>query len=194
MKLLQFPREFIRLIPSPRTFAPLALILGLSGLGLTFPHSASAGPVDGTATVESDTRYGLFGWLDHRSGYGKGVFPEPFLVDDSDLEVNELRFDWLHTANHSFHDNAFKAEIEKGFGPLTVEVEVPFERISESGKITQGTDNVDVGARVPFYQYVGRDGFVDSTVGVAIEIGIPTHSSLSKNTEIVPKLFNDQGR
>src|ERR1700756_3544451 len=28
----------------------------------------------------ANTRYGLFGLLDHRSSYGEGVFPEPFLV------------------------------------------------------------------------------------------------------------------
>jgi hypothetical protein len=44
-----------------------------------------------------NTRYGLFGLLDHRSSYGQGVFPEPFLVDDSDLEVNEARLDWLRS-------------------------------------------------------------------------------------------------
>ena len=43
-----------------------------------------------------DTRYGLFGLLDHRSSYGQGVFPEPFLVDDSDQEINEFRLDWFH--------------------------------------------------------------------------------------------------
>src|ERR1700677_2431634 len=41
-----------------------------------------------------DTRYGIWDALDKRSVYGQGVFPEPFLVDDSDGEVNEGRLDW----------------------------------------------------------------------------------------------------
>src|SRR6266404_9557656 len=53
--------------------------------------------VSGSAVAAPpDTHYGLFNWLDHRSAYGQGAFPEPFLVDDSDLEVNELRLDWTH--------------------------------------------------------------------------------------------------
>jgi hypothetical protein len=44
----------------------------------------------------SGTRYGLLDLLDHRSAYGQGAFPEPFLVDDSDLETGEARLDWLH--------------------------------------------------------------------------------------------------
>lgn len=136
-------------------------------------------------------RYGLFNWLDHRSEYGQGVFPEPFLVDDSDLEVNEFRLDWLHTqANNQRSDNA-KAEVEKGFGLLTVEVEFPFERDSSPDGISQGIGNIDVGARYPFYQFVSRNGLVDSTFGVAAEVGIPVNSVVSKNTEVVPKIFND---
>src|SRR5690349_15829309 len=67
-----------------------------------------------------DSRYGLFGWLDHRSEYGQGVFPEPFLVDDSDLEPGEARLDWLHTGAGSRHSDEVKAEVEKGFGVLTL--------------------------------------------------------------------------
>src|SRR5580700_6695075 len=55
------------------------------------------------------TRYGLFDLLDHRSSYGQGVFPEPFLVDDSDLEVNEARLDWTHTEAHHDHNDVVKA-------------------------------------------------------------------------------------
>ena len=44
---------------------------------------------------------------------------------------------------------------------------------------------------MPVYQYVSADESIDSTFGVAIEIGIPSNSPLGKNTEIVPKIFND---
>jgi len=48
-----------------------------------------------------------------------------------------------------------------------------------------------LGARIPVYQYVSDNNFVDSTFGVAFEAGIPTDSTLSKNGEFVPKVFND---
>jgi hypothetical protein len=137
------------------------------------------------------TRYGLFGMLDHRSEYGQGIFPEPFLVDDSDLEKNEARLDWLHTHRNDQRSDEVTAEIEKGFGLMTLEVEVPFERDVDGSTITQGMANIDLGARYPIYQYVSANGFVDSTFGAGIEVGIPTNSSVSMNAEFVPKIFND---
>ncbi|HVM60954.1 MAG TPA: hypothetical protein VMV72_08810 [Verrucomicrobiae bacterium] len=139
-------------------------------------------------------RYGLFNWLDHRSAYGQGVYPEPFLVDDSDLEVNEARLDWLHTqASTRERDDVATAEVEKGFGLLTLEIEVPYEVDNDiaAGKTTDGFDNIDLGARYPIYQYVSDNKSVDSTFGAALEVGIPTHSSLSRDTEVVPKVFDD---
>jgi hypothetical protein len=49
--------------------------------------------------------------------------------------------------------------------------------------------NVNLGARYPIYQYVSP--VIDTTYGVAAEVGVPTHSTISKNTEVVPKVFND---
>ncbi len=143
------------------------------------------------SSTDTATRYGLFRWLDHRSGYGQGVFPEPFLIDDSDSETNEARLDWLHTHRNDSHSDEVTAEVEKGFGLLTLEMEVPYERDVDAGAVTEGVANIDVGARYPFYQYVSTNGVIDSTFGAAIEVGIPTNSSFSKNTEIVPKIFND---
>lgn len=139
----------------------------------------------------SDTRHGLFNWLDRRSAYGVGVFPEPFLVDDSDLEPNEFRLDWLHSRAGNQHRDSGKIELEKGFGELTLELEVPAERTVADGETTRGFDNLDFGARYPVYQFVSRNGFIDETVGVALEVGIPVHSTMSKNAELVPKVFND---
>ncbi|HZQ48084.1 MAG TPA: hypothetical protein VFC07_13790, partial [Verrucomicrobiae bacterium] len=68
--------------------------------------------------ASANQRYGLFNSLDRRSAYGVGVFPEPFLVDDSDLEPNEFRLDWLHTKATNQHADSAKAEVEKGFGLL----------------------------------------------------------------------------
>lgn len=144
-----------------------------------------------TSSGSGSTRYGLFGWLDRRSDYGQGVFPEPFLVDDSDLETDEARLDWLHTSRNDTHSDVITAEVEKGFGLLTLEVEVPYERDVDAGSVTEGVGNIDLGARYPIYQYVSSSGFINSTFGTAIEVGIPTNSSVSKNTEVVPKIFND---
>ena len=138
-----------------------------------------------------DTRYGLFDGLDHRSSYGQGVYPEPFLVDDSDLETGEFRLDWLRTARGSDHTDILHPEIEYGFGQLTLELEAPYERDVADGQVTAGMDNVDVGARYPFYQFVAGNGLFDTTLGAAVELGIPTGSAVSQNTELVPKIFDD---
>ena len=138
-----------------------------------------------------DTRYGLFNLFDHRSSYGQDVFPEPFLVDDSDLEDNEARLDWLHTGGDGQKSDVITAEVEKGFGLLTLEIEVPFERDVEDGDISEDIGNIDLGARCPFYQFVSAGGLWDTTFGSGVELGIPTESAVSKNAELVPKLFND---
>jgi len=154
----------------------------------------SPGQTSTSASAVADNRYGLFDWLDRRSAYGEGVYPEPFLVDDSDLEVDEARLDWLHTQTTTRErDDVVTIEVEKGFGLLTLEIEVPYEidTITAPSRTTDGFDNIDLGARYPVYQFVSDRGFVDSTVGTAIEVGIPTHSSLSKDTEVVPKIFDD---
>lgn len=148
-------------------------------------------PVTAAAVSSSEARYGLFNLLDHRSQYGQGVFPEPFLVDDSDLEPNEARLDWLHKEASGARSDIGKAEIEKGFGLLTFELEVLYERDRAEGTTTRGLDNIDVGARYPLYQFVSANGRLDLTFGAGVEVGIPTGSVISKNAELVPKIFND---
>jgi hypothetical protein len=166
------------------------LVLGmLSALALAPAFAADA--QTNLQAAAPDTRYGLFNWLDHRSVYGQGAFPEPFLVDDSDLEVNEARLDWFRTKVHSATGDEVTAELEKGFGVVTLEAELHYERAAEAGQVVDGIGNIDLGARAPFYQYVSGNGFVDTTFGAAVEVGIPVHSAVSKNTELVPKLFND---
>jgi hypothetical protein len=148
-------------------------------------------PAADSAAVSPDTRYGLFDGLDHRSWYSQGDFPEPFLVDDSGLEINEARLDWLHLQTGGQHSDTVTAEVEKGFGPLTLEIEVPYERDGSPAGISQGLGNIDLGARYPFYQYVSRSGFLDTTFGGALEVGVPASSAISVNPEFVPKIFND---
>ena len=146
---------------------------------------------DPPAQEAESTRFGLFNLLDQRSAYGQGVFPEPFLVDDSDLETGEARLDWQHTSANHQHSDLVTAEVEKGFGLMTVELEVPFERDISDGQVSEGIGNIDVGARYPVFQYVSGSGLFDTTFGVGLEVGLPVHSSVSKNTELVPKIFND---
>ena len=168
------------------TLATAATLLTLPA----FADDQSATP-PGNASLTPDTRYGLFNGLDHRSWYSQGDFPEPFLVDDSGLEINEARLDWTHLKNGDQHSDTVKAEVEKGFGLLTLELEVPYERDASPDGIVQGIGNIDLGARYPFYQYVSRTGFFDTTFGGAFEAGIPASSAISVNPEFVPKIFND---
>lgn len=151
--------------------------------------ATNSATIDAAATAP-DTRYGLFNGLDHRSSYGQGVYPEPFLIDDTDLENREFRLDWLRTAVGANHTDIIHPELELGFGNLTLELEVPYERDVQDGVVTKGFDNVNVGARYPFFQYVLSSN-IDTTFGAAVELGIPTTSAVSHNTELVPKIFND---
>ena len=165
----------------------IALIASVSVLAMFGPATVLA---DHPSAAASD-RYGLFNWLDHRSFYNEGDYPEPFLVDDSGLEINEARLDWLRTEADGSKTDFAKAEVEKGFGLTTVELEVPYERDSSAHSLTKGFANIDLGARHPLHQLVSASGFFDNTLGVAAELGIPTGSVVSKNTELVPKIFDD---
>ena len=170
------------------------LITGwLCVLAIEFSRAALTNEPTAALSTEppTDTRYSIFNWLDNRSEYGQGVFPEPFLVDDSDLETGEARLDWLHTEAGGSTSDLATAEVEKGFGLMTLELEIPYERDTGTGTTAQGFDNIDLGARYPFYQWVSQNGFVDLTFGAGIEVGIPTGSTVSKNAELVPKVFDD---
>src|SRR5260370_27093620 len=105
----------------------LLMLSGLLGMAVTSTTSVRAGSMTGhqeapastvmessVAVPPASTRYGPFGLLDHSSQYGLGVLPEPFLVDDSDLEVNELRLDLFDTRTGAQHTDLFKAELESG--------------------------------------------------------------------------------
>ncbi len=173
-----------------RVWGSLASALLIQAAAAADEPMTSAG-AGADPSAAPDTRYGLFDGLDHRSSYGQGIFPEPMLVDESDVD-NEVRLDWLHTEANAQQNDEAKVELEKSFGLLTVEVEVPYERAAASGASTQqGIGNIDLGARYPFYQFVTANSFVDATFGAAVEVGVPVNSDVSKNTEFVPKIFND---
>jgi hypothetical protein len=164
---------------------------GAAGLKAQDVQSTRSASTNAAVSSATDTRHGMFDWLDTRSAYGQGVFPEPFLVDDSDLEQNEARLDWLHTEGHIQQSDLLTLEVEKGFGLTTFEIELHYERDAANDVITRGFDNFNVGARRPISQFVLENGFVDSTFGAGIEAGIPVNSVLSKNAELVPKVFDD---
>jgi hypothetical protein len=163
----------------------LACLASLVIIALTLSTPARAdGPATQAATEPAgDTRYGVFGLLDHRSRYGQYWFPEPFRTDELDVD-NELRFDWIHEEGKGRSADEAKIELEKSFGLLTVEVEVPYSReVTRTYDPATGTtvhereegiDNIDIGVRHPIYQFVSSDDFFDNTVGVALEIGLPT--------------------
>lgn len=144
-------------------------------------------------------RYGPLGLLDHRSIYGQYWFPEPLRADESDVD-NEIRADYFHAENHSRQFDSMRAEIEKSFGLMTIEISPGYEsdRTSSIDPITgektrdteEGFTNIEIGARVPFYQYVSPGGRFDSTFVFGMEVAPPVLSKISKDVEIVPKLFN----
>lgn len=190
------------MLPKPLP-APSARTLRLTLLFFSLPLGSAPSLFAGSATHEqstssitelssvtpSDARYGPFGALDHRSEYGLGVFPEPFLVDDSDLEVNEFRLDVRDTRSAAQHADLLRAELEKGFGVVTLELEFLYERDVGAGVASAGVDSINPGARMPIYQYVSD--VVDTTLGVGAEVALPVNTSRSRNTEVVPKIFDD---
>lgn len=149
------------------------------------------------AQAPSDQRY-MLGLLDHRSRYGQAWFPEPLRAPEMDVD-REFRIDYFHGESQNVQVNEVNAELEYNFGNLTIELEVPYERESESeadpvsGKInhttSQGIGAIELAARHPVYQWVSQDGFADYTLAAAIEVAIPSGSEISKDTEIVPKIF-----
>jgi len=143
-----------------------------------------------TVTTTPDTRYGIFGLLDHRSSYGTGVMPEPMLIDETDVD-DEFRVDWFHAKTGPARTDEGKIELEKSFGLVTIELELPGERHTSPDGLEKGLGNVNIGVRAPVAQYVSPNQFFDTTFGVAFEVGIPTTSQVSKNAEWVPKVFND---
>ena len=135
--------------------------------------------------------YGFLNWLDPRSAYNQEFFPQPLLVDDTSLEDGEVEFSYLHTKANDQHSDTVAAEVQKSIGMLTFEVGVPYEREVDSDDSSKGIGNINFEARYPLYQCVSASGFYDTTLGAAMEVGIPVNSAVSKNAELDPEIFND---
>lgn len=184
---------FTDALPPASGMVKLSLVLMMWADANAGEQVATGSAAASTSSMDTatGTRYGLFDLLDHRSTYEDGAFPEPFLVDDSVLETDEFRLDWLRTWASGQRGDMAKAELEKGFGLWTLELEVPFEQTRADGQSMRGFGNVSVGARHPIYQFVSDDGLINTTFGAAVEFGIPSGSQVSHNAELVPKIFND---
>jgi hypothetical protein len=174
----------------------VAWILGITAGVFFIPAAAMAddevSPAGANSAMATDSRCRLFDWLDPRSAYNREFFPQPLLVDDTGLEKDgELEFGSLNTRANARRGDIVAAEVQKSFGLLTLELRVPYERDSEAGGISQGIGNIEFGARHPIYQFVSAGGLFDTTLGVAMEAGIPVSPAISINAEFDPKVFND---
>src|SRR5690349_20063396 len=167
----------------------------LSFFAVTFAVSASA-----QESNDSEShRYGAFGLLDHRSTYGTYWFPEPIRGPEMDVD-REFRIDYFHGENQHSQESEVNAELEWNFGLLTIEVEIPYERESESevdpisGNISHetadGIGNIELAARFPVFEYVDPAHHWDYTLAAGLELAIPSGAKISKDTEIVPTIFN----
>jgi hypothetical protein len=135
--------------------------------------------------------YGFLNWLDPQSAYNQEFFPQPLLVDDTGLEDGEVEFSYLHTKAGDQHADAITVEVQKSFGLLTFELGVPYEWVGDSDDSAKGIGNINLEARYPLYQFVSAGGFFDTTLGAAMEAGIPVNTVVSKNAELDPEIFND---
>ncbi|HET6246625.1 MAG TPA: hypothetical protein VFE47_02915 [Tepidisphaeraceae bacterium] len=144
---------------------------------------------------------GPFGLLDPASKYYRDVFPEPFRVEDTAID-NELRFDWEHDEARGARSNIVTAEVQKSFGIVTFEVQSPYAITTgggedddaadrPSGHHAEGFANVELAGRIPIYQFVSASGLFDNSIGFNLELGVPTNSIFSKNTELAPGIFDD---
>ena len=106
------------------------------------------------------------------------------------LEDNELQLTWLHSKAGATRTDVGSAEIQEGIGLLTLEAEVPYERVVSPGRSINGIGKIQLGARYPLYQAVSANQMIDATFGLAMEGEIPADSTVSRNGELDPEVFN----
>jgi hypothetical protein len=145
-------------------------------------------------TDQTGTKFGPLGLFDTRSQYGTGFFPEPFLVDEGDLD-REFVVSSIHQEGALSQSTSATVEVEWSFHLLTVEVEAPYEHdidYDPSGARTnaEGMGSPELSFRHPIFQYVSPNETFDNTLVLACETAFPTNSEESHSTEIVPGLFD----
>ena len=159
---------------------------------------AVSGAIGQVVNSLPSSRYGLWNLLDSRSVYGQYWFVEPLRAPEMDVD-RELRLDWFHAEGKGSQSDEVTAELEYNFGLLTVEVEVPYinnrtsrfdaELKKEVRSREEGIDNIELSARHPVFQWVSAGGAFDYTLAGAMEVAVPSGSSFSKDTELVPQVF-----
>jgi hypothetical protein len=145
-------------------------------------------------TSQTGAKFGPFGLFDTRSQYGTGFFPEPFLVDEGDLD-REFVISSIHQEGADSQSTSVTAEFEWTFHLLTVEIEAPYEHditYNPDGSRTnaEGMGSPSISFRHPVWQYISPNETVDNTLVVACETAFPTNSEESHSTEVVPGLFD----
>lgn len=107
--------------------------------------------------------------------------------------------DYFHAEGPGGQSDELGPEIEYNFGLLTVEAETAYQWNRElsaeplTGRVahqsTRGLGAIELAVRHPVFQFVSSDGNFDYTLAGAFELAIPSGSSLSKDTELVPQIF-----
>lgn len=174
----------------------IGFVLGVLCMGVQ--STAAETPRVNGGEESPNPRYGLFGLLDHRSIYGQYWFVEPLRGPEMDVD-RELRVDYFHGENHGLQNDSINAELEYNFNLLTVELEAPYawERAHAFDPLagrtvterSQGFGSIELAARHPVYQFVSDGNFFDYTLVGAFELGLPSNSPISKDTEFVPQVF-----
>src|SRR5438309_3806635 len=75
----------------------------------------------------------------------------------------------------------YESDRTRSFNPDTL----MFDRETE-----EGFSNIEFGVRHPIFQYVSPDRFFDTTFVFGMEVALPSGSKISRDTELVPKIFN----
>ena len=133
---------------------------------------------------------GLFNWLDPRSAYYQDFFPTPLLLEQTSLEKEgEVELTSLNTEANDQRSGIYTVQVEKSFGLLTLELEVPYERDLDAGEISQGIGNINLSARYPLYQFVSANGVFDTTLGVGVGSRHPGQFGGKQEHRINPRDF-----
>ena len=186
-------------------FGRVALVILSSGFIAVFgPALFAASDANGSPSVPTPaslatpnglvgTRFGPLGLFDSRSQYGTGFFPEPFLVDEGDLD-REFVISSIHQEGAGSLSTSATVEVEWSFKMLTVEVEAPYEHditYDPTGRTNaEGMGSPELSFRHPIWQFVSPNETVDNTLVVSCETAFQVNSEESQSTEIVPGLFD----
>ena len=151
-------------------------------------------------TPEPSGRYG-FGLLDRRSSYGRDFFPDPFIGPEFDRE-SQLEFGYAHGEGPTRQENDADAQLEWNFvEQFTLSLEAGYD--SEHGLSARvggesddlepanarGFENVDVALFHPIFEAVSRGRMLDYTAALRLDVGIPTHTTVSgTDVQLTPYL------